>query len=135
MGQAHTKELVAQGWPAFLTGEDVTRLRHTHGVTKHLWGVEVRRGETRVSYAQLRTKKVWYQRVDDSGQMLKYPEAMAAHELPAGKSLPFTVCEEAGVGAGVVQVSDADDGTRATYQKTPQGWWKKTAEVTRTENI
>lgn len=130
MGQAHTKDLALKGWPAFLSGDDVTRLKHTHKVTKHVWGVEIHRGETKVAYAKLRMKRAVYQRVDskDPDRMLKYPETLAAHELPAGSSVPFEVTTE----GSIVTLRDDADGTHATYRQTLGGWWAKASEVSRT---
>lgn len=138
MGQVLGKKLAELGWPAFITADDVARLKHTHRIRKQLWGVEIHEnpksgGEftesgprARVLYARLRVKNragEFFQRVDGE-PIPKFPVALAARELPDGDSVPFLAAQR----GAYVELSD-DDGTSAKYARTAAGWWEKIDEI------
>lgn len=129
-GRTAAEAQATQGWPAYMTRNDVQTQMHKFRVERSLMGRRVRffdAGNRCIEYVQLSTGH--YQRVDGACGRLasvpKFPDAMAGSELPGGERMPHSVAVRRGNYAEVV-----DKRTRqcATYRLTTGGVWLKVEE-------
>ena len=113
------------GWAAFLSDEDMRLQAHYFKMKRTMWGRRVfiyDSGGGCIQYAKLSTGH--FQRLDapctQAHDVPKFPSALAAKELPHGRSMPYQVvtADEASV-----KVRDPGSGACATYRRTQEGWW------------
>lgn len=128
-----------QGWPSFMTGTDLRLQMAKFRVRRSVLGRRVRlfdRVDGCIEYARL--SKIpdraaqYYQRVDSPclqrASVPKFPHSLAAHELPGGASVPYTVTVRR---ANYCELADASTKQCATYRRSGQGAWIKVAEQCR----